>query len=170
MSLLSLLLWPLVALWLAITLLAQHRRFQPLINSLDGFHVIPRWTFFAPNPGVRDYHLVVRERRVDGSTTEWKSVPVYAPRPGWAWLWHPEKRSSKIMNDAIQSIKFLQKQGEVGATGLPFTMPYLLLLRYASHTVPPEPDSTGFQIAIIESTGHDDRKLECSFLSDFHSR
>jgi hypothetical protein len=150
--------------------MAQHRRFQSLINPLDGFHVIPRWTFFAPNPGVRDYHLVVQDRRRDGSMTGWKSVPVYAARPARAWLWHPEKRSSKIMNDAIQSIKFLQKQGEVGPTGLPFTMPYLLLLRHASHAVPPEPDSAEFQIAIIESTGHDNRKLECSFLSDFHSR
>ena len=170
MSLLSLILWPLVALWLAITLLAQHRRFQPLINPFDGFHVIPRWTFFAPNPGTKDYHLVVRDRRGDGSTTGWKSVPVYSPRPGLAWLWHPQKRSSKVMNDAIQSMKFLLKQGETGATGLPFTMPYLLLLRYAAHAVPPEPGAAEFQIAIIESTGHDNRKLECSFLSGFHSR
>ena len=27
-----------------------------------------------------------------------------------------------------------------------------------------------FQIAIIESTGHDKRELECSFLSSFHGR
>ena len=74
------------------------------------------------------------------------------------------------MNDAVQSLKFLLKQGEAGATGLPFTMPYLLLLRHASHSVPAEPDAAEFQIAIIESTGHGNRKLECSFLSDFHSR
>jgi hypothetical protein len=49
-------------------------------------------------------------------------------------------------------------------------MPYLLLLRHAYHSVPAEPDAAEFQIAIIESTGHDNRKLECSFLSDFHSR
>jgi hypothetical protein len=49
-------------------------------------------------------------------------------------------------------------------------MPYLLLLRYAAHAVPPEPGAAEFQIAIIESTGHDNRKLECSFLSGFHSR
>jgi hypothetical protein len=170
MSLVSILFYSIVTLWLVITLFAQHSRFQPLINSIDAFHVIPRWTFFAPNPGTRDYHLVLRDRCRDGRMSSWKSVSIYSPRPRFGYLWHPQKRASKIMNDAIQSIKLLLKCGDVGATGLPFTMPYLLLLYYAAHAVPPEADAIEFQIAIIESTGHEKRKLECSFLSSFHSR
>lgn len=169
MSLVSILLYSIVTLWLVITLLAQHSRFRPF-SSRDAFHVIPRWTFFAPNPGTRDYHLVVRDRCRDGRMSDWKSVPVYSTRPRFGYLWHPQKRSSKIMNDAIQSIKLLLKHENVGATGLPFTMPYILLLYCAAHAVPPEPDAVEFQIAIIESTGHDKRGLECSFLSSFHSR
>lgn len=126
MSLVSILLYSIVTLWLVITLLAQHTRFRPF-SSIDAFHVIPRWTFFAPNPGIRDYHLVIRDRCRDGRTSGWKSVPIYSARPRFGYLWHPQKRSSKIMNDAIQSIKLLLKRENVGATGLPFTMPYLLL-------------------------------------------
>ena len=72
MSLVSILLYSIVTLWLVITLLAQHPRFQSVINRFNGLHVIPRWTFFAPNPGVRDYHLVIRERYRDGRLTDWK--------------------------------------------------------------------------------------------------
>jgi hypothetical protein len=170
MSLAAALLYSVVTLWLVITLLAQHSRFQPFINAFNALHIIPRWTFFAPNPGVRDYHLVIRDRCSDGCVTGWKSVPVYSPRPRFGYLWNPQKRSSKIMNDAVQAIKLLSKRENIGAAGIPFTAPYLLLLYYAAHAVPPEPDAIEFQIAIIESTGHDKRELECSFLSSFHGR
>jgi hypothetical protein len=170
MSLAAALLCALVVCWLAVTTLAQMRRFQPLINSLDGFHLIPRWTFFAPNPGTRDYHLVARERLTDGRTTAWKSVPVYEPRPRLAYFWHPQKRAPKILNDAVQSVRFLMNQGEVGASGLPFTMPYLLLLRHAMRALAPESQSAELQFAIIDSTGHSDRQLECAYVSSFHPR
>ncbi|MEP7073870.1 MAG: hypothetical protein ABI727_06760 [Nitrosospira sp.] len=74
------------------------------------------------------------------------------------------------MNDAVQAIKLLLKCENIGTAGIPFTVPYLLLLYYAAHAVPPEPDAMEFQIAIIESSGHDERNLECSFLSSFHGR
>ena len=170
MSLVAILLYSIVTLWLVITLFAQHPRFQPFVNAFNALHIIPRWTFFAPNPGVRDYHLVIRDRCSDGRLTGWKSVPVYSPRPRFGYLWNPQKRSSKIMNDAIQAIKLLLKRESIGTAGIPFTVPYLLLLYYAAHAVPPEPDAMEFQIAIIESSGHDERKLECSFLSSFHGR
>lgn len=170
MSLVPILLYSIVTLWLVITLLAQHSRFQSVINQFNGLHIIPRWTFFAPNPGVRDYHLVIRDRCRDGRLTDWKSVPVYPPRPKFAYLWNPQKRASKILTDAVQAIKLLLKRDDVGPSGLPFTVPYLLLLHYAAHAVQPEPDAAEFQIAIIEATGHLERELECSFLSSFHSR
>ena len=170
MSLVAILAYSIVILWLVITLLAQHRHFQPFINAFNALHIIPRWTFFAPNPGVRDYHLVIRDRCSDGRLASWKSVPVYSPRPKFGYFWNPQKRSSKILNDAVQAIKLLLKRENIGIAGIPFTVPYLLLLYYAAHAVPPEPDAMEFQIAIIESSGHDERKLECSFLSSFHGR
>jgi hypothetical protein len=170
MSLIAILSYSIVILWLVVTLLAQHRSFQPFINAFNALHVIPRWTFFAPNPGVRDYHLVIRDRWSDGRLTGWKSVPVYSPRPRFGYLWNPQKRSSKILNDAVQAIKLLLKRENIGTAGIPFTVPYLLLLYYAAHAVPSEPEALEFQMAIIESSGHDGRTLECSFLSSFHGR
>lgn len=170
MSPAAILLYLLVTLWLGTTLLAQFRLVLPLTSRLDGLHLIPRWTFFAPNPGVRDHHLVLRDRLADGRLTRWKSVPVYPARPRFAWLWNPHKRASKVLSDAIFALGFLLKKGYVDAAGVAFTVPYLVLLRYCAHAVPPEPGATQFQIAIVDSAGHTQRTLECSFLSRFHNR
>lgn len=160
----------LIAVWLALTVLAQFRLLQRLLSPFDGFHLIPRWTFFAPNPGVRDYHLVVRERLADGRLTSWQNVPVYEARPPLAFLWHPQKRASKVLSDAIQTLGFLLRREGVSVSGLPFTLPYLVLLRYAARAVPAQRGATEFQFAIVDSAGHFQRPLECPFLSSFHRR
>jgi hypothetical protein len=95
---------------------------------------------------------------------------VYQPRPPLAWVWHPQKRAAKVLNDAIQTLGFLLRQEGVSASGLPFTLPYLVLLRYAQRAVPATPGATEFQIAIVDSAGHGVRTLECPFVSGFHRR
>jgi hypothetical protein len=161
--------YALVALWLLITLVAQFRWIVPFTRWLDGIHLIPRWTFFAPNPGIRDHHLVLRERLADGQLGAWRSVPVYPPRPPLAWLWHPRKRASKVLSDAIQALGFLMRHG-LEPDAVSCTLPYLVLVRYAAAVLPRTPGAMQFQIAIIDTAGHADRRLECSFLSPFHSR
>src|SRR5690348_12432463 len=37
------------------------------ITRHDHFSLLPLWTFFAPNPGQSDYHLIYRDRKTDGS-------------------------------------------------------------------------------------------------------
>jgi len=170
MSLAAALAGALVAVWLALTVLAQFRFLQPLLSPFDGFHLIPRWTFFAPNPGVRDYHLVMRERLADGRLSPWRNVPVYQGRPPLACLWHPQKRAAKVLNDAIQTLGFLMRREGVSASGLPFTLPYLILLRYTARSMPAAPGATEFQFAIVDSAGHAQRTLECPFVSSFHRR
>jgi hypothetical protein len=170
MSLAALVICGLVAIWLIVTVLAHFPPFQTWINRADGIHLIPHWNFFAPNPGNRDYFLVARDRCRDGRITEWCNVPLYAPRPVLAYVWHPQKRAMKILSDAVQSIKFLQRHEGVSASGLPFTLPYMLLLSFVSRVATATPDAVEFQFAVIESSGHDDRALDCTFLSSFHRR
>lgn len=160
----------LVAMWLIITVLAHFPPFQVWINRADPCHLIPRWNFFAPNPGNRDYYMVVRDRSRDGRLTEWRNVPLYDPRPKVDYLWHPQKRAAKIFNDAVQSIRYLQRNEGVSASGLPFTLPYLILLSVVYRAAASPDADAEFQFAIIESTGTDERALDCSFLSSFHSR
>jgi len=171
MSLAATLLCGFVVMWLMVTAFSHIPPFQFWVSRFDQFHLIPRWNFFAPNPGDKDYHLVVRHRCLDGRLTEWQNVPLYVPRPKLACLWHPQKRAAKVLNDAVQSIRFLYRHEGVSDSGLPFSLPYLLLLRTVCRLAPPADDATELQFAIIESTGHDEtRALTCAFLSSYHRR
>jgi len=159
-----------VGAWLIVTVLAHFAPFSFWLHKVDHCHLIPRWNFFAPNPGDRDYHLVVRDRCNDGRLSEWRNVPVYVPRPTRAWLWHPQKRAVKILNDCLQGLRFLYRHEGVPESSLPFSLPYLVLLGMASN-VTAERDAVELQFAIIESTGHDaTRALTCAFLSQYHRR
>jgi hypothetical protein len=159
-----------VAAWLIVTVAAHFPPLSFWFHRVDQCHLVPRWNFFAPNPGDRDYHLVVRDRCSSGRVTEWRNVPVYIPRPKLAWLWHPQKRAAKVLNDCLQGLRFLYRYDGVSESSLPFSLPYLVLLGMAS-SVAAERDALELQFAIIESTGHDaTRPLTCAFLSHYHRR
>ena len=158
----------LVAVWLAITLLAQLRTFAPAISSKDPFHLVPRWTFFAPNPGIRDYHLIIRDKNSDGVLHEWLPVPISPARPRIAFVWNPPQRQKKIVSDAIQSLKRQRQFCTNCPDSLTLSLPYLCLLHAACSLAPISPRATERQFAIVESSGHDDRKIWVSFLSRFH--
>jgi hypothetical protein len=49
-----------VLFFLALTLVYQCDRFGSRISQYDLLHILPRWTFFAPNPAMRDCHIVCR--------------------------------------------------------------------------------------------------------------
>ena len=160
-----------VVAWLLVTAVAHLAPLRFWLTKVDQFHLFPRWNFFAPNPGDRDYHLVVRDRCTDGRVTEWRNVPLYGPRPWFAWVWHPQKRAPKVLSDAVQAIRFLHRHEGVSDSALPFSLPYLLLLSSASKVAPGAPDAVELQFAIIEATGHEDtRALRCAFVSSYHPR
>lgn len=67
--------------------------------------LIPRYNFFAPNPGTDDYYVVYRNRSADGSVTEW-TIPedVYDPPDRLRWIWNPYYIPSKVVFDATQAL------------------------------------------------------------------
>ena len=161
----SALAFAIVIAWLAITLVAQIAPLRRKISPKDLFRLIPAWTFFAPNPGIRDYHLVWREMNLDGSL--WKNVPISVPRPKFACVWHPQKRTKKILNDAVQAFHTLKQHQGYSQDQLQLTIPYLLLLRHSQATLGQTRAGQG-QFAVVASWGHDDPLLELSFLSEIH--
>src|SRR5581483_6746809 len=44
------------------------------LNARDRLAIIPHWTFFAPNPGTSDFHLLARDRLAGGGFSAWKEV------------------------------------------------------------------------------------------------
>jgi hypothetical protein len=115
------------ALWLVATTVKQFRTPWALrVQRHDWFSVVPQWTFFAPNPGRSDLHVLFRDRLSDGSLSAWTELDVATARPLRSSVWNPEKRRRKAVHDAIASLASL-RPADVGPE-IMVTRAYLMLL------------------------------------------
>jgi hypothetical protein len=157
-----------VASWLVLTAFAQYRPISARLSRYDPFRLIPSWTFFAPNPSVVDYHIVVRDERIDGSLGPWRALEIGAERHFLNCIWNPQKRPKKILIDAVQSLVTICQMPSYSEGHEMLSLPYLLLLHLAE-TVPGVCEgSVRRQFAIVHSTGHVDKTIQLSYLSQFH--
>lgn len=118
-------------LWLVCSVILQ---FGPgwfsFIERYDLFMLLPRWTFFAPRPGMSDYHLLYRDQLPDGSLSDWVEIPITEERKPFSFLWNPEKKSKKILSDVVVS---LLQSGTRESAALMLSLPYLILLNVVVH-------------------------------------
>jgi len=128
-----------LACWFLATILCQFKetRISWFIRyKLDLFNLIPLWTFFAPHPGKRDYHLLFRDKISDENYTEWQEMDITEERTFWSWLWNPEKRDKKILSDVVQSLvssipSYRERTGNLNL--LMFSTPYIIVLHAVSN-------------------------------------
>lgn len=75
------------------------------LRLFTGGWPVPGWRFFAPNPGVQNVHLLVRERaRATAEPTPWTDITP-AGEHGWLRvLWNPGSRGPKALFDAMQQL------------------------------------------------------------------
>lgn len=176
MSLFSTVLLGLLALWFLISLLAQFRRVGWLgdwvgwVKSWDYLALIPAWSFFAPNPGTRDFELLFRDRLVDGQHTPWKEIE----RPVGSFvraIWNPSKRRQKAVVDMCSLLTRMAagNRTELGARHVILSVPYLGLLTYVS-SLEAGPLSLSRQFLIATTFGyHSDKKPEILYISNLHA-
>jgi hypothetical protein len=161
----------LLALWFVGSVLNQFQfEWFEKIKNADHFALLPLWTFFAPNPGQTDYHLVYRDRRADGSITEWMELAITESRKFHSFVWNPEKRSKKVISDVVatlmESIRHVPPD-EAGFA-IMLSLPYLVLLNVVSNLAA-TPGATHRQFVIAETAGFkrtEDPRLVLK--SDFH--
>ncbi|GAA3673056.1 hypothetical protein GCM10023081_09270 [Arthrobacter ginkgonis] len=155
--------------WFGVSAFHQFRphRWTRLMGH-DVLGLIPRWSFFAPNPGRHDIHLVFRDWILD-EPTEWQELDLGSLNSWTRWIWHPERYASKAVADAAGGLSMASAAArETGARTVMLSTPYLRLLSWAmSQPVPP--DSTARQFAVIASQGFGPTQtLELRFLSEKH--
>ncbi|MEH6305781.1 hypothetical protein RYH73_09005 [Olivibacter sp. CPCC 100613] len=125
--------------WFICTLICQFRssKLSTFIKShLDCFGLVPLWTFFAPNPGKKDYHILFRDKNGDEIISEWEELEITEERSAFSWLWNPEKRDKKILSDVVQNLvsHLPYYRNENQSTNLiMFSMPYIIILNVLSH-------------------------------------
>lgn len=141
------------AIWFVFSVINQ---FDPQwfnkIRAYDHLSMIPKWTFFAPNPGSTDYHLYYRDITHDGEILGWNILITPGDRSLLNALWNPEKRVKKAQADMVRSLIRLPDEIKDNIYVIYFTLPYLLLLNTVTN-VPCEPTVKSRQFMVVETFG-----------------
>lgn len=142
----------LLGMWLAASVLYQFRFGWMLrLTRFDVVHILPKWTFFAPNPGCTDYHLLYRDS-VDDILTEWIELPLVQERSVLAALWNPRKRVCKCLLDLTQVLVTSYSASPEQEKAIVLSLPYLLILNYVS-SLESSTRSKARQFMILQSHG-----------------
>jgi hypothetical protein len=157
----------LASAYLGLTLVYQYRPAADVIAPYDRFHLLPRWTFFAPRPASKDGHLITRYELVDGTMSPWENVEIQAARGRFDPIWNPGKRARKVVSDCINGLKLVQQRHGSGPH-LKFYIPYLTFLNLAHNLARGHAKARSVQFAIIETSGRHDRRIWIYFVSELH--
>jgi hypothetical protein len=184
-TLVSILVVGILGVWTAATVLKPFQRGGKFLQSNLGplAMLVPKYNFFAPNPGVHDYRLLYRDRRVDDSLTSWQRVRDIDRVPDrFGWVWNPHYNYTKVLADVTESLKKsfsgsgddassdAQAQGMLTAVdneSVEITVMYLTLLEYVSARDHSElAEATQF---VVMRSSRQTETPEPVFLSEFHS-
>jgi hypothetical protein len=146
----------------------------------DPLGLLPRWTFFAPHPGIYDYHLLYREcdsleaelgtlQTVEAAKDlvgPWTQVPEICPGSTRLLLWNPQRRVTKTITDVVAGLTMLRLEHPKLGDGVQYTSYYWLFL----HLIQLHSRREGQrQFAVIQSHGFPpERKSAVFFISNFH--
>ena len=83
-------------------------------SVFGAFRLLPIFTFFAPIPGMADYHIAYRDRDEAGTVSPWREAPVIRRRRLFDFAWNPRKRIHKLVADSLNEIKQLRAAVEAG--------------------------------------------------------
>ena len=122
----------LLVTWFTISVAAQAKLRQPKwVRGLEYVGLVPRWTFFAPRPCMSDYHILVRDKLLDGSITSWLEVPIVDDFRLSRMFWNPGKRQRKAFIDLVANLKaecrHLKREQMVQVS-----VPYLAFLNFVT--------------------------------------
>jgi hypothetical protein len=159
-------------LWFLASIFNQfHFRWWERIVWHDAFSLIPRWTFFAPNPGRHDYHVVFREWAEDDDPGEWIELSVDEVDLSRRWLWNPSRYPNKGIADltaALARIVNLRRDEPLAVT---LSSPYISLLHVVMAQSSGVSDGDRRQFAIVKTSGFGEKRdLDIAFVSEVHRR
>ncbi|MFC7813886.1 hypothetical protein ACFUTR_04365 [Streptomyces sp. NPDC057367] len=117
------------------------------LRTFTGGWPIPGWRFFAPNPGVQNVHLLIREAPAGGGApTPWCDVTP-GVRHGWKQvLWNPGSRGPKALFDAMQQLSVMSaNQADFG--WVTQSLPYRLV--FSASRAAAARDSSALQFLLM---------------------
>lgn len=165
--------------WLLLTIFWQFdyfRKKSSFFRKINTFNTLPIWTFFAPNPGMYDTHILYRDKKTDGALTDWQEVSLLEERKFYHFIWNPKKRKTKLAVDAISEIKSIKILGDKDSLDdslvsqqVKFSKGYLLLMNLVFQYPKISDDSTSRQFIVLDASHlGGKRNLMPFFYSPFH--
>lgn len=170
----------LLSLWFSLSVAYQVRWISSRLGRYDPFGLLPKWTFFAPNPGTNDHHVIFRECRASDDLSEpvawqqhselisqWKELEIAAfDCPNIPLVWHPSRRVSKVLSDLVNSLILARRLHEDFSKFMELWVEYLMITNLVDEHARP---GTQFQWALVRSHGFGDRgEVRIVLLSRFH--
>lgn len=168
-----------LVIWFVLSALNQINPISTRIARYDPLGLLPRWTFFAPHPGIYDYHLLYREcqsletllatvqmvEEAKDLVGPWIQVPAVCPGSARFMVWNPQRRVTKTITDIVAGLTMLRLEYPKLGDGVQFTSYYWLLL----HLVQREAQRGQRQFAVIQSHGFPPQRTSAVFfISNFH--
>jgi hypothetical protein len=140
-------------LWLILSAIHQFSFdcINKLVGRYDRFMLMPRYTFFAPNPGSTDYRLLIRDFRSENEPSAWQEIPLVRKRSLLDAFWNPDKRRSKGLFDLAQSLMQVRRESE-NPSVLMTSVPYIALLHFIDR-LPREGTVRQRQFMVVQTYG-----------------
>ena len=167
--------------WMALTVAIQFAPVSRWLARYDRLGMVPRWTFFAPNPGTNDHHVVYREclspdadlttpDRIEAASnmlSPWREMADLCPGHHILFLWNPQRRINKTISDLINAFTITRRENPEFQKYIHYTVEYLILLHLALRDAPPNAQR---QFAVVRTNGFGDQRVAVPvFVSQFHS-
>jgi hypothetical protein len=136
------------------------------VTRFDVSNLLPAWSFFAPNPGCHDLHLVYRDWFGE-SAGQWQQFYINS-KLGWRWIWNPSRYPSKGLIDLIQSLFYNIKAFSDHPKSVLLSQSYISLLYFVMQQ-PQVKGTTHRQFAIVANQSFNKcSSLIVKYLSEKH--
>lgn len=154
--------------WIIATVLFQlNYTWLDKLKEFDVLRLLPRWTFFAPNPCTTDFHVVYRLKSLDGTVSEFLEIPLHR-REWYAFFWNARKRLRKSVIDLAITMNQLCASTEYTENNIRLTFSYLAILNFLKR-VPRDSDTAAIQFALLSTNGFIDAEApKLIICSEFH--
>lgn len=119
----------LLAVWAALSVLAQFPRFQRIRNNRLHLGLLPNWYLFTTPLLQSDLILEARPHGTAGPEAAWSALPVAPPKPWHTLLWNPNRRVQYAMLGMVERLVQLRLAGRRSVA--PLSPAYRLLGSFA---------------------------------------
>ena len=116
-------------MWFILSIICQFKNnTADRIREWDIFHIIPAWTFFSPNPGVKDYSIYIKYIGAE-NTSSLQLLNKPESNNCYSFIFNPKKIRRKSVIDMSQLFTATKNKFPNNPEMVLISVPYLVILK-----------------------------------------